>query len=402
MPVTIRQVYTAVAVKLESTAGTDAIADSPVIGDFIGCTAEVRYNNNLVNINEATGSMDPTIGMPGMVTADVTIRMPLRGFIGSLAGGPEWDRLLRCCTMARTHTSSAVGAPTAATAGTSSTITLATPFGTTAQQYRGMPLNLAGDQTATTVITDYTTGRVATYGTALTANPTTSTTAQIPPNLVWAPTSDEANFSTCTIYLYQDSHVTKVVGCTGSWTIELEAGQIGYITFTMRGTPPYSTTTALNQSYTYYVASPPVATAQAAAALRGTPARWAGGLMQWFRLTMMIRSLRISCNVGVTMPDNPETVTGVDAAVPISREIVVEADPLQSTNSSVNMWQYMVAGTAQPLVAKLATLANANVMITLPASRIVSLSPGARNGLTSDTVRFAASGVDAGVYIAHW
>ena len=52
--------------------------------------------------------------------------------------------------MIETTTAAAVGAPTAATAGTTSTITLGVPFGTTAQQYRGMPLLLSGDRAVTT------------------------------------------------------------------------------------------------------------------------------------------------------------------------------------------------------------------------------------------------------------
>jgi hypothetical protein len=55
-----------------------------------------------------------------------------------------------------------------------------------------MPLILSGLVAATTGITDYTTGRVATLGGTLTAAPTTTTLALIPQNALDTPTSDEA------------------------------------------------------------------------------------------------------------------------------------------------------------------------------------------------------------------
>ena len=106
---------------------------------------------------------------------------------------------MTACTMAETVTAAAVGAPTAATAGTTTSVTLATPAGTTAQQYRGMPIVLSGNVTETTGIMDYTAARVASLGSTLSTAAGATTNFQIPINVRYSPTSDEAVFKTATI-----------------------------------------------------------------------------------------------------------------------------------------------------------------------------------------------------------
>jgi hypothetical protein len=86
--------------------------------------------------------------------------------------------------MAVTNTAAAIGAPTAATAGTATTATLQAPFAATGDLYRGMPIVLSGNPATarTTLITDYTVGRVATFARTFSPVLSTSTLAQIPIN----------------------------------------------------------------------------------------------------------------------------------------------------------------------------------------------------------------------------
>ncbi len=135
----VRMRFAAVAVKIETTPGQDAIGGTPANSDFIAADCEIEYDPVVVDNPELTGTLDKSPGIVGGLRPRIRIKVPLRGS-GTAATAPEWGRLLRCCTMAETTTASSVGAPTAATAGTTTSLTLATPFGTTAQQYRGMPL----------------------------------------------------------------------------------------------------------------------------------------------------------------------------------------------------------------------------------------------------------------------
>ena len=114
----IRMRNAAIAVKIEANVGVDAIADSPTIGDFIAGEIEVAYEQDQYPNTEVTGSLDRAPSINGRIGANVRIRMPLRGS-GAPGTAPEWGKLMRACAMAETVTPTAIGAPTACTAGTS-------------------------------------------------------------------------------------------------------------------------------------------------------------------------------------------------------------------------------------------------------------------------------------------
>ena len=100
-------------------------------------------------------------------------------------------------------TNTAIGAPTAAASGTTTDLTLATPFAATAQLYRGVPLLLSGDRSLVTGIIDYNAARVATLGESMATPGAVATLAQILTNVL-SPTSDEAIYHTATLYFYAD------------------------------------------------------------------------------------------------------------------------------------------------------------------------------------------------------
>lgn len=58
----------------------------------------------------------------------------------------------------------------------------------------------------------------------------------IPLTLVgYLPTSVKANYKSVTIYYYQDGKLNILTGCRGTWTANLETGNVGMVTFTMTG-----------------------------------------------------------------------------------------------------------------------------------------------------------------------
>ena len=131
-------------------------------------------------------------------------------------------------------TNAAIGAPTAAASGTTTNLTLATPFAATAQLYRGMPLLLSGDRSLVTGIIDYTAARVASLGETMATPGAVATLAQIPANVLYSPTSDEAVYRTATLYFYADGLRWRFTGAVGSWSLELSTGGIGFLVFDLR------------------------------------------------------------------------------------------------------------------------------------------------------------------------
>lgn len=377
----------AVAVKEETTAGTDAIAGTPASGDWLQADCEMALNPVLVENPAYTGSLDTAVASVGGFRPTLTLRVPFRGS-GTAGTPPTLGRLLKACTMALTQTASAVGAPTAAASGTTTTITAASPFGTTADAYNGMPLLLAGDQTDTTGIVDYTAGGVISLGETLASGATTSTTLQIPVNDRYSPTSDESVYVSVTIYVFYDGIRYKFVGAQGTYSLDLTSGAGGMFTFTMSAQLDADPdNTAL-----------PSGAATAFAAMPVIP-RWVNGSSQLNRKTARCRSLRLDFGVQTILPDNPEAEQGYDPALPLSRRISGTMDPYIDTGTNTALFTAMAAGTNVPIMAIVGATAGNRMLVMVPAARLLDLSPSNREGLGQFAIPFQADGPDAGAYI---
>ena len=386
----IRARQAAVAVKIETTKGTDVIAGSPVAADFVASDCQVTFDQATVPDPQYTGSLDGAPPIVGGMRPRFTLRMALRGS-GTPGTAPEFGKLLRCCTMVETTTSATVGAPTAASAGTVSTLTAGAPFGTTAQQYRGMPLLLTGtvpDSISKTIITDYTAAKVATVlhtaGTAF----STGALMQIPINVLYGPTSDETAYKTATVYLYMDGLLWTFLGCTGSWGIEVTTGGIAYLTFTMTG-----------QFGAKSTATFPTA---AVGSIRQTPPRFVGGIMRLNGALARVRSFSLDAGVGTVLPDNPEANEGYDPAIPIDRAMSGALDPLMDTTTSVGLFTNFRTGVNMRLGAIIGSTAGNRFAVCVPAARATRNNPTTRDGLGANAIAYQADGADAGAFIAQF
>jgi hypothetical protein len=383
----VRMKFSAIAAKIETTAGTDAIAGVPAAGDWIGADCEVQFDPQIIEIPEYNGSLDRPASVVGGLRPRLRLRMPLRGS-GTAGTAPEWGRLLRCCTFSELVTASAVGAPTAATAGTTTTVTAATPFGTTAQQYRGMPLIVTGTGAITTGIVDYTASRVITIGETSPVAFTTASLLQIPINVLYSPTSDESVYKTATIYFYADGLLWTFTGALGTASLELTTGGIGFITFEMRA-----------QFASKAAASVP---AGAAAVLRPTPPRFVGGKCQFNKALAQVRTLTINAGVNVILPDDPESAEGYGAALPIERDVAGNLDPYMNTTNSVALFNAFRAGTPMSLMAIIGSTPGNRFVAIVPNAKAIGMDPGARDGLGQHGINFQADGTDSAFYLAQF
>ena len=384
----VRIKFAAVAAKIETTAGTDVFGGTPSATDWIGSDTDIDFDAQTVELNEYTGSLDKAASVPGGLRPRIKLRMPLRGS-GTAATAPEFGKLLRCCTMAETYTSSAVGIPTAAVSGTTTTVTGAVAFTATAQLYRGMPLLVTGDQVTTLGIVDYSAARVFTHGETRTAM-TTSSLLQIPVNYRYAPSSDESVYKTCTLYIYIDGWLQIFTGCSGTWSIELTTGGIGFITFDMRG--QYVT-----PSSTAFPSGPATAAATRTAVV---PPRFVGGKLQLDKTAAQANTFSIMAGVEVLLPDDPESAEGFGSALPVSRAASGSLNPYVDTTKNLAAMNAFRNGTNVNLVAQLGSTAGNRFVIVAPAVRTVGLKQGDRGGIMANDIQFQCDGADASVFLA--
>ncbi len=383
----VRMKFAAVAAKIETVPGTDAIGGTPSASDWIASEMEVQFDPTIIELPELTGSLDKATSVVGGLKPRLRLRMPLRGS-GTAGTAPDFGKLMRCSTFAELVTAAAIGAPTAATAGTTTTVTAAAPFGTTAQQYRGMPLIVTGIAAGTTGIVDYTAARVITTGDTAGTAYTVGSNLQIPVNVLYSPTSDEAVYKTATIYFYADGLLWTFTGALGTPSLELTTGGIGFISFEMRAQFASKSATAVP--------------AGAAAVLRPTPPRFVGGKCQLNKALAQVRTLTINAGVNVILPDDPESAEGYGAALPIERDVAGNLDPYMNTTNSVALFNAFRAGTPMSLMAIIGSTAGNRFVAIVPNAKAIGMDPGARDGLGQHGVSFQADGADSAFYLAQF
>lgn len=384
----VRMRFAAVAAKIETTPGTDAIAGTPVAADWLAADMEVDFDPVIVENPELTGSLDRSPAIVGGLRPRLRLRVPLRGS-GVPGTPPEWGKIMRCCTMAEAINNAVAATALPASGHTATTVTLpSSPYGNTAQQYRGQPLVLTGVVQDTTGIMDYTTGRVAALGSTLTAVPAATTNAAIPANILYSPSSDETVYRTATLYFFADGLRWTFTGAVGTWGLELTSGGIGFLVFELRAQFLGKSATALPTGWN--------------TAIRPTPPRFVAGRCQLNQQVARARRLQIEAGVSVVLPDNPEAAEGYDPAVPVERDARGSIDPLMNTTNAVALWNNFRLGNAMYLMGIIGSVAGNRFLITAPAAKATGFRPSDRDGLGQFDIPFQLDGADYPVFLAQF
>jgi hypothetical protein len=382
---TVRSRFAAIAAKIEITPGSDSIAGSPAAADYVLGSIEWDFDPQTIPNDEFTGSLDRAPGIVGGLRPRLRMRVPLRGS-GSAATAPDWGKLMRACGSSETVQASAVGAPTAAAAGTITTVTGAALFGTTPNQYRGLPLLVSGDQTFTSAIIAYSASRVFSLGEARASALTVSSLLQIPANVLYAPTSDESVYRTCTIYAWADGYHWRFGGGSGTWSLELTTGGLGFLVFEFRAQILSKTLSALPTGWNTVI--------------RPTAPRFVQGRSQLNFATARCSSMTFNAGVTVTLPDNPESLEGYDPGVPVLRDSGGSIDPLSDTALGTALYDNFRAGTNMPLFAVIGSTPGNRFIATAPAIRAQNNRYRDREGLMSSEIPFSCDGADSGLFLA--
>lgn len=390
----VRTRLSQIAFRLETTPGVDAIAGTPAASDYVTCQADVRFVQDSVPNPVETGAYDDLPPIPGALRAEITVTVPIVGS-GAAGTAPEWGRLLLAARMTETVTAAAVGAPTAATAGTATTVTAQTPFGTTAQQYRGMPILLAGNPAAgaVDVVLDYTTGRVITLagGTAGAAgyNPvlSTATTLQIPPNVLYAPTSDDSVEKWLTCYAWTDDLRHVITGCKATrFAIGLADARPAVLTMTLTGmVQSWSQTVTRPSGYTPVTRQPPL---------------WRAGMSRLANRLAACASANFDMGLRAPYLENPEALQGYDPATITGAAPRITIDPFSHSTNSPLRSGAMDAQTSLPFAAVWGVSAGNRFALSCPSAVIVDMQPGERNELGVDQIVLAPNVANAAFFLA--
>lgn len=383
----VRKRFSAFAFKIETTPGTDVIAGSPVLADFVLGSGSYSFNPQMIQDPSFTGSLDTAPGTVGAFMPQITINVPLRGS-GAAGTAPSFGDLLRCCGMEEVVDATGVAAA-AATAGSTTTATLGTGYGTTAQAYRGMPAILAVNPAAGAIlpILNYTTGKVATFGETFGSTLDTSTTVAIPPHVLYRAIDDRSSMKWGTLYTYEDGLLQIFTGCFGDWGLDLTSGQSGMLTFTFRGKYGGAPSTAS------------LPTALTAGTAQSLPI-WVDGKARFGGDAMKCRAMGFRSGNSVTMPDNPESSDGYDQAELLSRSFVTTFDPLVDTTKQAQLITDFKAGTAKSLFARIGGTAGNRFLVSQPATRQMAGDPGDRAGLGINQIRAEANLASAPLFLA--
>lgn len=285
---------------------------------------------------EATGNMVAGAPLVFGQAVPVGIRCRIKGagagVTYSASVKPPAHALLASCGWVGLFTDAV--AATALSAGTTTTATLATPFAATAQLYRGQRLILAGGAPAGAhpVITNYTSGRVATLADIFAVALSTGSTGEIKPNWTYAMTSPisdaerTAQQPSATLYFNEDGINYKLLGFRGKLATSAQTARPGY--FDIQGMAIWGGQADLDMPTGAVVAS------HAAPMLNMQT-----GISPAFaidRKLLPISNFNYDPATQVDSYEDPNTINGFGAAQIGGREGVLTCDPLKTRLSVRN------------------------------------------------------------------
>lgn len=374
----------AVLFKIESSEGVDAAPSAGTDGVLVE-NVRITFNPNVITTNEVTPSLDPFDSIVGGMSVGIDFDAYLKG-CGTASTAPEWGKMLKCCGFAETVTSSAVPASPAACAagGTTVLANLGAAASSTAEAYLGMPLSLTSLLTLDTFIWDYSAAKAAKLTDTAAGNVGTTTSYQIPVNVLYLPAS--SSISSATIWIYNDGLLYKFVGSRGTVSLALTSGGPAKASFRFMGMFGSKTDTAL-PTVTYDTTRPPI---------------WKGGAFTINSVAAAGQSLTADVGGQLAQPDNPNATEGFDPAVITARQPRGSINPKETLVATRDAMADFRAQTKRPIHARFGTAAGNRIAVTIPSALYLNQTPGDRNGYRVVDIPFHMTGPDAGLAICSY
>lgn len=398
MDQTIRPANVAVLLKLEATEAVDAAPDLTL--DALPVEADsVSYNSPWTQeaSNEATGSL--VAGAPLIIgqAATVSFRSRIKGAGNGVTYSSTVKPPLHQALQAsgwRGQFQAAIAAA-AATAGTATSVTLGASFPAIARALIGIPLVISAGagNGAQPLVTEYTSGKVATLGD--TFNPPLDATSQVavPANWSYAQTSpsDAAARATdqpsATIYIYEDGILLKFVGCRGVATLDGRTARPGFGAFAFTGIYAGKTDAPVPTNLVIANHSAPV--------LAQGSAKSPAVLIN--RKPLAISTWTLDPGSQLETPEDPNTPYGFGTSQIVDRTPTLRVDPLATLVANRDTITDIGNGVTMPAVLRHGSVAGNRWTLVAPLGQPVTADPGTRGKLRSEdmTLQLRSLGRDA-------
>lgn len=280
------------------------------------------------------------------------------------------------------------------TAGSGTTATLGSGYAATAQLYKGMPASITAGVGVGgfPLITDYTSGKVATLSDTFSPVLDTTSSFAIPANWTYAPTSPADNTARATdhppgtMYYYEDGMLYQFMDVRGKVDFDGETAKPGFASFEMTGIFVSRTDAAVPSGLV-------IPTQSAPTLVQGSgPAALAVN-----RKGLPISKWSLTVGAGITSPEDPNTTYGFGAGQIGAREPIFGCDPLATLVATRNTLAEIAAGTQYPVALRFGSAANNRWSLLLPVAQPVDEQPGKRGDYRSHDLSFQGipSGKDA-------
>jgi hypothetical protein len=386
--ITIRNRFEAILFKIESTEGVDALPTGSA--DAIPFTAGSFSNGSatrVVDINEATGSLAQGTPLIAGQAVPISFSFPVKGagagvtYSGSVR--PPHDAVYSACGWRGVFT--AAVATAVLTAGSFTTGTLAAGFAATAQVYRGMPFAVtAGVNSGETLLcTDYTAGRIATFGDLLPLALTTTSSLALVANWTYAPTSPASaaarltDHPSATLYRYVDGKLRRFVGVRGS--LALSGTASGAIIATFTGTGVFA-----GESDAAVPAQPNLATHAPPLVLQGANVSEAFLIN---RRALPVSQFSLETAATVETPEDPNSLAGFMPAIIGTRAPLLTCDPLQTLVATRDTLADINAGTVYPGIVRAGYTSGNRVGLVMPRLQPIERGDSERGQLLAEALQ---------------
>jgi hypothetical protein len=392
----IRISNSAILVKAETTEGVDA---APGAADAIPFEQNgYSYNWPFASEanNEATGSL--VAGAPDMIGQpfEVTINVRLKGANATYTSSvkPPHHALFAISGYRGLFTAAVAAA--ALTAGTTTSATLGTGFSSTTRAYLGMPLIMSGAAAgAVPLVTEYSSGKVATlcdqFGVAL----GTDSSAAIPANWTYAntspldPTARLTDHPSGTIYIYEDGTLIKGVAMRGTLEeISAATAKAGFAVFKFKGIFAGKVDASIPAGIDVPAHSAPTLVQGPSNSSPAFTLKRAG---------LAIDSFSIKDQASLDSPDDPNTAYGFGPGLIGGRVPMLSCSPLARLVAVKDTLADLGGGAQYVGGIRFLGAAGNRIAITLPKVQQTGGQPGTRGEARSEQndYRLLRTGVDA-------
>lgn len=370
---------------IEATSGTEQSASAA--GAAIRTRGNPSYSIDMQMADEgyAQESVSAAQFIPGAVRAAMRVPTWLTASNAPGTTPPDWTLLLRICGYSETLTSAAVTGTGSSFGANALTLDGAS---TTAQIYRGMPLDITGY--GRRWISNYTTGRVATFYPAVTS-PTGTPAYSIPANALYQPITQGQK--TATLYAYQHdsvagntSRLMKVLGAMGNYAMGFTTGGFTSMDFQLEGQFP---------------AAPTDVTAPAAATPAGfrAPVFSVGANASIDNAIIQMASASISSGNTLGRFPDPAAAYGVDSSEIVARRVTGSVQVSDVHISARDSVTDMLAPNTKVLVLAWGNTSARRLSVLCPAIQFQAVENTNIESYAAKNLTFQATGLDSEIFI---